>query len=117
MFGPAFAGRNRRAFVWFSGFASNSGCQIQLFVCVLPPSAKRASQPRVQFGASAGVLDAPDGHKSLVNSKPTEGEVPPACWWRPGGGAVVLPVVCYLLRGSCVCSGATTTTPPLIFNI
>ena len=30
--GPAFAGRNRRgAFVWFCFFASNSGCQIQVF--------------------------------------------------------------------------------------
>ena len=48
----------------FVFFASNSGCQMHLFGRVV---AKRASQPRVKFGASAGVLvDAPDGHKSLV---------------------------------------------------
>ena len=64
--GPAFAGRNRRAFVWFT--VLRFGLQVPN-----PTSgggrfaAKRDSQPRVQFGgASAGVLDAPDGHWNLA---------------------------------------------------
>ena len=52
------------SFVWFSFFRLELGVPNQTFLVRV--AAKRASQPRVQFGASAGVLDAPDGHKSLV---------------------------------------------------
>ena len=47
-----------------SGFrfrGSNSGCPTQFFFGVLPPRSATAS-PHMKFGASAGVLDAPDGH-------------------------------------------------------
>ena len=39
VFGPAFAGRNRRAFVWFSFFRLELGVPNPIFLCVLPPSA------------------------------------------------------------------------------
>ena len=60
--GPAFAWRNRRAFVWLSVLRFELGVPNPTFFGVLPPSATATASPRVKFGASAGVLDAPDGH-------------------------------------------------------
>ena len=58
--GSAFAWRNRRAFTWFSVLRFELGESNPIFGGVLPPSV--TASPRVKFGASAGVLDAPDGH-------------------------------------------------------
>jgi len=69
------------------------GAKSNFFVRV---AAKRASQPRMKFSASAGVLvDAPDGHKRLVitlvnrarmdlaaASRLTKKNAPAHCWQR-----------------------------------